>query len=86
MSRLLLPAAEASATAPRRPAQRSHFPPAAETLIVINGGIHQGMETRRKRFILAITRTESNFGFESSREMRLKKTHGARRAAGRQSG
>lgn len=85
MSCLLLPAAEAPASAPWRPVQRSHFPPAAETLIVINGGIHQDMETRRKRFILAITRTESNFGFKSSREMRLKKTHDARRAAGRQS-
>lgn len=86
MSCLLLTAAEVLATAPWQPQQRSHFPPAAETLIVINGGIHQGMETRRKRFILAITRTESNFGFKGSREMRLKKTHDTRRAAGRQSG
>lgn len=62
------------------------FPLAGETLIVINGGIHQSSETRRKRFMPAITRTESNFGFKSSREMRLKKTHDSGRAAGRQSG
>lgn len=60
--------------------------PASDSFIIINNGIHQSSETHRERFVPAITRIESNFGFKSSREMRLKKTYDAAGAAGRQSG
>lgn len=76
------------ATVAWRPVQGGHFLPTAETwasdgFIIINDGVRQSSETR---VIPAITRTESNFGFRSSREMRLKKRHDAQRAASRQSG
>lgn len=62
--------------------ERGHFQPSAEasasdSLIIINDGIHQSLETQRGRFSPAITRIESNFGFKSSREIRLKKTYDA---------
>lgn len=66
----------------RPPEECGHFLPTAETsasdsLIIIRDGIRQRLESHCVRFIPAITRIESNFGFRSSGKMRLGQTQDA---------
>lgn len=81
LSCLLLPFAFAQKKH-QPPEECGHFLPTAETsssdsLIIIRDGIRQRLESHRVRFIPAITRIESNFGFRSSGEMRLEQTEDA---------